>query len=302
MREVVRATFAAFLAMLFGFSATAELEVFVTVPPQACLAERIGGNKVRVEVLVQPGQEAHTYEPTPRQVMALASSDIFFTIGLPLEDRVAEKIRGGKGPRVADSIKGIERVPLDVNSGHGGHRHDGHGEHNIGEHEAAENNELDPHVWLSPPLLEKISMNMAEAMMEADPANAELFKRNLAALNSDIADLDAELREAMAPLKGHKFYVHHPAFGYFAATYGLVQVAVESEGKDPTPRRLRELIASARQDEVKVIFVQPQFDPKSAEAVADAIGGSVVPADPLARDVIGNLREIARRIAEGGAR
>jgi len=129
-----------------------------------------------------------------------------------------------------------------------------------------------------------------------DPRHAAAYERNLKALQADLDEVDARIAEALAPLKGRKFFVFHPAFGYFADAYGLKQVPVEIEGKSPGPRRLAALIEKARREGVKVIFVQPQFSPRGAQAVAEAIGGVVVPMDPLARDYLKNLEHIAQQI------
>ncbi|MCK5723282.1 MAG: zinc ABC transporter substrate-binding protein, partial [Gammaproteobacteria bacterium] len=91
-----------------------------------------------------------------------------------------------------------------------------------------------------------------------------------------------------------QFMVFHPSWGYFADTYGLKQVAVEIEGKNPKPSQLKELIEHAKEQGIKIIFVQPQFSSKSAKLVAREIGGRVAVADPLAQDWSANLRAVAR--------
>ena len=131
---------------------------------------------------------------------------------------------------------------------------------------------------------------MAQVQIRGDPGGA---LRNLGVLDSDLARVDAELAAALAPLKGRAFYVFHPCLGYFARDYGLTQRSVETGGKSPGARHLKQLIARARADGVKVIFVQPQFPQDAARTVAEKIGGAVVPLDPLARDIIANLRRTA---------
>ncbi|MFH1742105.1 MAG: zinc ABC transporter substrate-binding protein, partial [bacterium] len=104
--------------------------------------------------------------------------------------------------------------------------------------------------------------------------------------------------DLLKPYRGESFYVFHPAFGYFGDAYGLKQEAVELEGKAPTPRQLSTLIKKARTENVRIIFVQPQFDKKSAEAVSNSIDGAVVPMDPLAKDVLKNLEEMAMKVGK----
>ena len=154
----------------------------------------------------------------------------------------------------------------------------------------------DPHIWLSPPLLARLARNTAMALAAADPEGREQYQANLESYLERARATDRRIAALLAPLEGAPLFVFHPAFGYFADTYGLVQIAVETEGKEPSPRALTALIKHARQAGARVIFVQPQFDRKSAEAVAQGIGGAVVPLDPLARDVLANLEAMASAV------
>jgi zinc transport system substrate-binding protein len=150
---------------------------------------------------------------------------------------------------------------------------------------------------MAPPQLLIMADNIAEALQAVDGKHAAEYERNLNALKSDLADLHEKLDEMLQPYKGRTFYIYHPALGYFAEAYGLHQESVEVGGKKPTPRQLQELIEQAQKDNVAVIFVQPQFDQRSAATVAEAIGGSVVPLDPLRKDAFANLRDIGAKLA-----
>ena len=110
--------------------------------------------------------------------------------------------------------------------------------------------------------------------------------------------MDAKLKQALGPFRGQTFYVFHPAFGYFADAYGLQQKAVETEGKAPTPRQLLAMIKQARAEGVKIIFLQPQFDARCGQAIAEAIDGKVVIIDSLAPDVVKNLDNIAQNVRQ----
>jgi len=140
-----------------------------------------------------------------------------------------------------------------------------------------------PHVWLSPPNLSRMAEIMAKAMSDADPDHAAIYRENLKQTVATLQQLHHELSLELAPFRGTSFYVFHPSFGYFAKEYGLRQAAVEVSGKSPTPKQLSALIARARQDRVRIIFVQPQFDSRSAAAVARAIDGVVEPRRPPRR-------------------
>ena len=141
-----------------------------------------------------------------------------------------------------------------------------------------------------------MAKEMAEAMMAVDPENRAIYERNLARIITELSQLHLFLQKELAPHRGATFYVFHPAFGYFAKEYNLKQQAVEIAGKSPSPRQLSTLITKARKDKIKIIFVQQQFDSKSAQTVAQAIDGVVEPLDDLSEDVIGNLKIMAAKI------
>ena len=137
---------------------------------------------------------------------------------------------------------------------------------------------------------------MCETLVEIDPAHKADYEKNLKQLDADLDALDAQLANELAPLKGRTFFVFHPAFGYFARDYGLKQEAVETGGKAPGPKHVKELIDKAKSEGVRVIFVEPQFSQQAAKAIADQIGGVVIPINPLAEDYIANLQDVARKI------
>ena len=131
------------------------------------------------------------------------------------------------------------------------------------------------------------------ALQDADPAHRSVYEVNFKAFTAQIDQMDAELKKTFTGKKDLRFIVFHPAWGYFAHAYGLKQVPIEIEGKDPKPAQLKELIQHARENKIKVVFVQPQFSTKSAELVAREIGGQVAFADPLAKDWMSNLHRVA---------
>ena len=285
-----RITFLTFLgcvvfALTIGVpTVSATLDVVVSLAPQEWLVNRIGGEAVDGEILVSAGQDPHSFEPKPRQIARLAKARLYFTVGLPFEKRLREKIEDAEMPvRFVDNAAGIVKIPVTINEHGAGHSHHG--------------DEDDPHVWLSPTNLMVMAGNIVQALSQADPTNARLYADNFAKLKDQLTTLHEGIASRLKPFAGAAFYVFHPSFGYFAKDYGLRQEAVEIEGKSPSPKQLQHLIAKARKDGARVIFSQPQFDPKSAEAVAQAIGGRVVPLDPLAYDVAANLNLMADSIA-----
>ena len=179
---------------------------------------------------------------------------------------------------------------------HGEDHHEGH--HDEHAEEAHGHEGLDPHVWTSPERVLMIAAKTLHALVETDPANQEFYTRNHEAFVNELRQLDGELREMFKGSQGMKFMVFHPAWGYLAHDYGLVQVPIEVEGKDPKPAQLKELIHHARDEQVKIIFVQPQFSSKSAKLVAREIRGRVVKADPLAENWKENILTIAAQFKE----
>lgn len=264
-----------------------KLAATVAILPQAFFVERIGGEHVDVQVLVGPGQSEHTYEPTPKQMSRLAESRVYFKIGLPFEERLLAKIsRTVKGLSIVDTREGIQLRKMEEWQAEGD-------EHHGDDHTGAP----DPHVWLSPRLAKIQARTISRGLCAADPPHAANYERNLKVLETDLDEVDRRIAAVLAPLWGQDLFVFHPAFGYFADAYGLKQVAVETGGKQPGPKQLAELIGKARTSGVKLIFVQRQFSTTSGEAIAQAIGGTVVPIDHLAKDYLANLEDMAVKMA-----
>lgn len=271
-----------------GFTVmAAPLEVFVSIPPQKWLSDRIGGDLVNTRVLVGKGQNPHTFEPSPKQITYLCRANLYFTMGMEFEEEIGRRIEKSanklKFVSITDRIKKIAMSEQ-------GAEHSDSVKHHHGE--------LDPHVWLSPLNLKIMAAETAKAFIKKDPANKASYERNLRVVLANLDRLHDAIRQKLAPYKGASFYVFHPSFGYFAHAYGLKQKSVEVGGKSPSPRQLAALITGAKADEARVIFVQPGFDPKSAAAVAGAINGEVVPLDSLAEDVPGSLEIMAQKISK----
>ncbi len=268
--------------------ADGRIRTFVSILPHACFVEKIGGDRVRVRVLVEPGQSPATYSPTPQQVARLAESQLLFSAGVPFEESLLPKIRSSLPKlKIIDTLAGIETRTMLVE-----HKCSGKGDHDHTHHKG----EKDPHVWLSPLLVKKQARTICNALSELDPEKKGTFEANCTAVEKELDALHAELTATLAPLKGREVFVFHPAYGYFCEAYGLKQTAVEVEGKAPSAKQLAELIDSAKKRNVKVIFVQPQFSTRSAKSVAGAIGGAVVPMDPLARNYLKNMKDMAAKV------
>jgi len=257
------------------------IDVWVSILPQVEMVERVGGELVAVHPLVQPGHSPATYEPTPRQLSALSDADLVLRIGVPFEASLLHKI-GGVQPDlwIVDAAAGIELQPIDDQ----GYHHHGPAR-------------LDPHTWLDPELVKIQAANIGDALCEAAPRHCGTFRKNLATYRDDLDRANREIEVVLTPFRGRDLLVFHPSFGYFARRYGLHQVAVETGGKTPSPRRLAELVEAAQASGTGAVFVQPQFANTAAQAVAEAVGCRLVELDPLAADHLANLERMAATIA-----
>lgn len=303
---------ALFWALLFVFFFAAQttvaepVKVFVSILPQKYFVEKIGGDLVDVSVMVQPGASPATYEPKPRQMVALANTKSYLAIGVPFEAAWLEKIAAmNRNMVVVHTEAGINKLSMMVHlhNEEGGHRHlerEGHydkeGEH---QHKKQHHGVKDPHVWLSPPLVMQQARNIFEALVALDPVHLASYETNYKKFIMELVVLDLELNRVFHRSGEHtEFMVFHPSWGYFARAYGLEQVPIEIEGKEPKPAELQDLIRYARERRIKVVFVQPQFSWQAARTIAQSIGGQVVFVDPLALDWAKNLREVASKFKD----
>ncbi len=273
--------------------APSRIRVYAAIPPLAFLAARVGGAWVEARALVKPGRTPHSYFPSARQLARLSAARLYFRLGLPFEERLLEKIRRlNPGLELIDVRPGVKRRYFGAGSvHHHGQRHeDGEGENEGGP-------APDPHLWLSPLNAATIAANICAALRQADPVHRESYRKNLAGLQRELRSVHEQVKRRLVPHKGKTLLVYHPSFGYFTDAYGLRQRAVEAGGKAPRARQLARLLAAARREGARAIFVQPQFSRKSAALIARSLGGRVIVLDPLARDLLANFESMAEKIA-----
>ena len=267
------------------------MHVVVSILPQRYFVEKIGGQFVEVEAMVPPGATPETYEPRPGQMSALNRSRIYFACGVPFETIWLPKIIS-VNPKilVIHTEKDIKKRAIEA------HSHPGEG---VKPQSGSSHGETgDPHVWLSPPLVILQARTIFEALASSDPQNRASYETNYKEFVSELVELDLYLSRLFGTgAKSGSFMVFHPAWGYFADAYGLEQAPVEVEGKEPKARELDEFIKRARELGAKAIFVQPQYSPKTAQTIADAVGGRLVQADDLAPDWEKNLLQVAWQIS-----
>jgi zinc transport system substrate-binding protein len=250
----------------------------VSILPQQWFVARIAGDRVRIMTLVGPGQNPHSYEPTPKQMAELAAAQAWVLSGTEFELPLRPKIEAlFPKLRIVDGTAGVSFRSLEV--------HDEHGE-------TDDASGIDRHTWLVPKPAKIMAAHIRDALCSLDEPGAPVYQENYAVL---IQDIDAEfdvLQEELSPLKGTSVFVYHPSFGYFLDTFGIVQEAIELGGKEPTPRELSGLIDKARQHGAAAIFVQAQFPVQAARTAAASVGAELIALDPLALDWLQNIRDM----------
>ncbi|MGB9901577.1 metal ABC transporter substrate-binding protein [Methanothrix sp.] len=247
-----------------------KLLVVATIQPLGEFVRAVGGDRVDVTVLLPPGAEPHTFEPTPAQMKRVESADLYVKNGAGLElwlDRFSSE-----GLKVVDASEGVELIYL--------------------------NGTPDPHIWLSPRSAEIQVENICRALIEVDPEGREFYENNRDAYIKEVRGLDEYLRSRLASAEGRIFVVDHPAWSYLARDYGLVQVAIEEGEREPGPRRIGYIVKTVKDNDIKAILVEPEFNPKMAEVIASEAGCQIVEIDPLAGDYINNMRAAGDLIAE----
>jgi zinc transport system substrate-binding protein len=282
--KIIPILIASFFLSAFSDSAFSAQKpiVFVSVAPQAFFVKRLAGDLVDVRIMVPAGQSPATYAPTPKQMVALSQAKLYFRTGVPFEEHLLRKIKQSFSDlMIIDTRKGVASLPLSV--------------HHTKNHQGAE---PDPHIWLDPIRAQIQVMTISRYLTDLFPDHIPALLENRDRLLSDLHQTDGQVRSILAQCEGKSIWVFHPSYGYFADAYGLVQVAVEYQGKRPASKQLALFIDSARADHIRVIFIQPQYSKAEAGAIAKAVGASVVALDPISEDYLNNLLFMAKTIRD----
>jgi zinc transport system substrate-binding protein len=265
-----------------------KLHIMVSIPPQKYFVERIGNEYVNVTTMVPPGVEPHTFEPKPEQLKALSRSSAYMRIRIDFEEAWMDKFKAANPKMLlVDTTQGIQRMPLAASNQQQGKNA-----------YADESENLDPHIWLSPQLVKIQAQTIANALIKLDPTHKKEYQANLEGFLADINMLDTDIRKILKGIKNRKFIAFHPAWGYFAHNYRLEMIPIEVGGQEPSAAELAALITKAKKQNIKVVFVEPQFSKQTAETIARQIGGEVLLIDPLSPDWLDNLRYVANTFAK----
>ena len=257
-----------------------KIGVVVTVMPQVEFVNSVGGDRVSVSAMVPPGANPHTYEVTPVQMAGVSSARMYAKVGSPIEFELTwldKLIAQNSDMLVVDCSKGIDLIQSTDPDEPG----------------------IDPHIWTSVLNVRVMVKNICDGLTRLDPADTSYYEDNRDSYLQKLDALDADIKASLEGIANRTFIVYHPAWGYFAHDYGLTQLAIEQEGKEPKAAYMARLIDEAKQKNIKVIFVSPQYDTRSADAIAAEIGGRVVSIDAEgAKDYLDNMRKVAQAFKE----
>lgn len=293
-----------------------KLDITVSILPQKYFVERIGGENVNVNVMVPPGADPHTYEPKPQQLRSLSVAEAYFSIGVSFEKAWIDRVKAAnpKMP-IIDTTQGMKLLHLVAHHHHHHHpevepEHDHDEEHHdetketgkqtgnkseVSEAEGTEN--YDPHVWLSPQRVKIQAQTIYQTLVKLDPENQAQYQTALDQFLADIEQLDAEIRQSLAGIEQRKFMIFHPSLGYFADDYGLEMIPIEIGGQEPSAAELAQLIRQTKAENIKVIFAQPEFNTRSAAAIAQEINGEVIMINTLMANWLEEMRRITEKLA-----
>jgi len=252
--------------------ANQQLQVYVSIPPQQYLVERIGGEFVDVRVMMKPGDSPETFDPTPRRIIELYNAQLYFRIGVAFENKWLGSVKKSNAQiKIVDCCENIIK------------------RHSIS---------LDNHVWTSARNIQLLATLVKKELIAMDSDHAPEFEKNYMALIVDLEQLDNEIYALLNQRRTDYFIISHAAFGHFANDYGLIQLSLENEGKERGAKSLVSMIRQAQQEKIQTLFVHKQHPSATALAFANEIGAEVIEIDALNGDYIANLRSITKLIAK----
>lgn len=269
--------------------------IAVSILPQSYFVERIGGDSVQSLVLVGPGQNPHSYEPSPKQMEELSRASAWILSNTDFEIGLKPKIASlYPSLLIVDGTEGVQFRMLEA------HNHEEEHDTETAAHVSAtettasgssgQTMEMDRHTWLGRENAKIMARHIKDTLTKLLPENAALYESRYNALAGEIDSLFNQLDADLAPLRGTKVFVFHPAFGYFFDEFGIQQEAIETGGKEPSAQTLAQIIQEAKAEQVRVIFVQAQFPTTAAKTIAESLNAQVVPLDPLAADWMNNIK------------
>ena len=257
--------------------------ISVSILPQKYFVEMLAGDQYEVNVLVPPGSSPASYDPTPKQLRDLNKSEFYLKMGhLGFEKAWMESIKKNhKDMKIIDLATGCSLIQGEESEEeHAAHGHD---------HSHAG---IDPHIWMSPKSALILAENTAKAITRFDPACQDLIQQNLDSLKAIISELDRDFQAMTDKMENKKFIIFHPSLTYLARDYGLEQIPMEYEGKEPSAAYMKELIDKAKSENIKIVFIQKEFDQDNARQISKDLDARLIQVDPLAEDWEKQMRDL----------
>ncbi|WP_333653395.1 metal ABC transporter substrate-binding protein [Dissulfurispira sp.] len=267
------------ISLSFAHTVFAEpVKVVVSIHPLYDITKQIGKDNVIVKTLLPPAASPHTFEPTPKQIMELHDAKIFIKIGAGLEfwaDRIVKAV-SNKNLIIVDLSKDM---PL-IYTTHG-HEHDRSPKNSSKKNSSGQ--AADPHFWLDPLLAKKIVDKIANTLIKVDVQNKNLYAANAEDYKKELDKLNEEIIQKVGTFKTKGYVTFHPAWNYFSKRYGLRVIGVieEAPGREPAPGDVARIIKDLKKSDIRVVFAEPQFNPKIAEAIAKETNAKVLFLDPI---------------------
>jgi zinc transport system substrate-binding protein len=278
------------LGLLIGPAGAAppagKLLVAATIVPLGDFCQKIGGDLVQVQVLIPPGASPHAFEPPPSVMARASQARVFVYIGAGMEPWAARLLHS-RGPKNLVVVEAAQGVPL-LKDTHQHHHEEAEkpgpgGRHHEAEESAGLHHGGNPHIWLDPVLAQDICRKIASAFIQADPSHRAHYEANLKSYLAALDELNREIDDRAHTWRLRDFVSFHPSFSYFARRYNLREVGTieTAPGREPTPRHLQNLVTAIRKYGIKVVFAEPQLNPRVAEVIAQEAGVKVLKLDPI---------------------
>lgn len=256
-----------------------EKTIFVTITPLKRIVEEITCGDFNIEVLVPEGASPETFEPTARQLTALNEASKVYATGLiDFEQSIIANI---DQTRIVDLSQGI--TPIAGSCSHG-HKHHTHG--------------IDPHTWTSPRTLATMVRTIEHAIISEYPDSTK-YSEAAARLTERIEALDRHCAESIERSNTQAILIYHPAYTYYARDYGIRQIAIEHDGKEPSPRQMTAIIEEARRNNIRTILIQPQYSPDKVATIATECNAEIIETNPLADDILLEIQRVTDIMCEG---
>ena len=246
----------------------------VTIAPEAEFVKAVGGDKVDVTVMVPSTADVHTYEPLPSQLSEVAKARMYVEVGssLEFENNYLDKLKASNPSMlIVNASQGIELMPSSEEDG---------------------DETIDPHVWLSPRNAKIMVENIYQGLVQVDPANQAYYQKNRDQYLEKLDELDKNTTEILNG-KTKPILIYHPAFGYYARDYNLTFIGVMVNDEEPSAQRIARMVDVARENNITVVYLEPQYNSKFMDSLANQIGGQVIVVSDLDENYLENMKNVA---------